>query len=173
MVNIEDNRKFIVDSSGTILEEIEDNENYIKIERGDRVLKGNTISYLKSKAINYPFVKVNSILFGKYAKKYPILNSLIQYIGYMDNVITYTNGKKVKLKDLPKICEVSSSTIKRQLDGLVKDDIIHKIKNGKNRNLMINPYVAMVGKKVYLETYKEFESSELRYEVEMMVKNGK
>ena len=160
---------FLVDEDGCVLKEIEDIYRVVTLEDGDKILRKGMLEYLKGSTdeVKYHFIKINPKIFDKYCKKYSILPYLTCHIGYMDNICCYDNGKIIQLKDLSKVCEVSETTIKRQLKGLIADDIIHKVPYKKNQKcLMINPYFAMRGKRIYLSTYNEFKLSALRSEGE-------
>nr|DAE73853.1 MAG TPA: ethanolamine utilization protein [Bacteriophage sp.] len=159
---------FLADENGVILQKLKNIDRVICLDDGDRILRKGTLEYLNDTTdIKYHFIKINPKIFDKYCKKYSILPYLTCHIGYMDNICCYDNGKIIQLKDLPKVCEVSETTIKRQLKGLIADDIIHKVPYKKNQKcLMINPYLAMRGKRIYLSTYNEFKLSALRNEVE-------
>lgn len=160
-------KAYLVNSEGEVLQVIDNPENYVNLQEGDKIIRNGTIDYLKNSIdIKYHFVKVNPKIYYKYSKKYSILDTLICHIGYMDNIVSYDNGKIVRIKGLPKLCEVSEATLKRQLKGLVEDDIVHKTKINKRIALMINPWLAMRGKRIYLSTYEEFKLSSLRNEVE-------
>ena len=86
----------------------------------------------------------------------------------MDGILSYKNGKPLKLKDIAKICNVSESTAKRKIKGLMEEDVIHKLRDKKLRQtyLIMNPYVAVVGKKVCLSLYEEFKLSAFRNKCE-------
>lgn len=159
---------FLADENGVILQKLKNIDRVICLDDGDRILRKGTLEYLNDTTdIKYHFIKINPKIFDKYCKKYSILPYLTCHIGYMDNICCYDNGKIIQLKDLPKVCEVSETTIKRQLKGLIADDIIHKVPYKKNQKcLMINPYLAMRGKRICLSTYNEFKLSALRNEVE-------
>lgn len=161
-------KSYLVDEDGVVLQEFEHDNVIVSLNAGDKVLRKGTIDYLQDTTdIKYHFIKINPKIFDKYCKKYSILPYLTCHIGYMDNICCYDNGKIIRLKDLSKVCEVSETTIKRQLKGLIADDIIHKVSYKKNQKcLMINPYFAMRGKRIYLSTYNEFKLSALRSEVE-------
>ena len=161
-------KSYLVDEDGVVLQEFEHDNVIVSLNAGDKVLRKGMIDYLQDTTdIKYHFIKINPKIFDKYCKKYSILPYLTCHIGYMDNICCYDNGKIIRLKDLSKVCEVSETTIKRQLKGLIADDIIHKVPYKKNQKcLMINPYFAMRGKRIYLSTYNEFKLSHLRGEVE-------
>lgn len=161
-------KSFLVNEDGVVLQEIEDSKKIISLEDGDRILRKGTLEYLNDTTdIKYHFIKINPKIFDKYCKKYSILPYLTCHIGYMDNICCYDNGKIIRLKDLSKVCEVSETTIKRQLKGLIADDIIHKVPYKKNQKcIMMNPWLCMRGKRIYKSTYEEFKLSALRSEVE-------
>ena len=159
---------FLANESGVVLQELENIDRVVCLEDGDKVIRKGVLTYLSETTdIKYHFIKINPKIFDKYCKKYSILPYLTCHIGYMDNICCYDNGKIIRLKDLSKVCEVSEATIKRQLKGLIADDIIHKVPYKKNQKcLMINPWLCCRGKRIYLSTYNEFKLSALRSEVE-------
>lgn len=161
-------KSYIVNENGEVLQEIDDINKLVSLDDGDRILRRGTIEYLKdTTVVKYHFIKINPKIFDKYCKKYSILPYLICHVGYMDNVCSYENGKIIQIKDLPKICGVSEITIKRQLKGLIEDDVVHKVPYKKNQKcLMINPWLCCRGKRIYLSTYEEFKLSVLRNDVE-------
>lgn len=161
-------KSYIVDENGEVLQEIDDIDRLVSLEYGDRVLRKGTLKYLNDSIdMKYHFIKINPKTFDKYCRKYSILPNLITTIGYMDNICSYDNGKVIQIKDLPKVCNVSEATIKRQLKGLIEDDIIHKVPYKKNQKcLMINPWLCMRGKRIYKSTYEEFRLSSLKNEVD-------
>ena len=162
-------KSYLVDENGVVLQEIDNPDRYVCIDDGDKIIRRGTLAYLNDTTdIKYHFIKINPILFDKYCKKYSILPYLICHIGYMDNICSYDNGKIIRLKDLSKVCEVSETTIKRQLKGLIADDIIHKVPYKKNQKcIMMNPWLCMRGKRIYKSTYEEFKLSSLRNETEV------
>lgn len=161
-------KSYIVDENGEVLQEIDDIDRLVSLEYGDRVLRKGTLNYLNDSIdVKYHFIKINPKTFDKYCRKYSILPNLITTIGYMDNICSYDNGKIIRIKDLHKVCGVSETTIKRQLKGLIEDDIIHKVPYKKNQKcLMINPWLCMRGKRIYKSTYEEFRLSSLKSEVD-------
>jgi len=153
---------YVTDEHGEVIDIIESTDKYVKLSDGDKVVRKSVLQYLGDTVdLRYHFVKVNPNVYGDIANKCPILNILIGYIGYMDGIISYKNGKKVRLKDISKICNVSETTAKRQIKALIELDVIHKIR-GKPSYLVMNPYVAYLGRKIYLSLYEEFKFSEYK-----------
>lgn len=153
---------YVVDATGEIIDKIDAEDKYVKLSEGDRVLRKGTLQYLSDTTdIKYRFVKVNPSIYGDIALKYPIINILIKYLGYMDGILSYKNGKYIKIKDVARLCNVSESTAKRQLKGMFEDDVIHKVKDRtkKQTYLVMNPFVAYIGRKIYLSLYEEFKLS--------------
>ena len=162
---MKENNLYVTDENGKVIDIIESADKYVKLNDGDKVVRKGVLQYLSDTVdIKYRFIKVNPYVYGKIANKYPILNILIKYIGYMDGILSYKNGKFVRMKDIHKICNVSESTAKRQIKGLFEEDVIHKVKDKlkKQTYLVINPYIAYIGRKIYLSLYEEFKLSEHR-----------
>lgn len=161
-------KSYLVNDDGEVLNIFDDAMSFVALNPGDRVLRKGTLNYLSDSIdINYHFIKINPKTFDKYCRKYSILPNLITTIGYMDNICSYDNGKIIQIKDLHKVCGVSETTIKRQLKGLIEDDVVHKVPYQKNQKcLMINPWLCMIGKRICKKTYEEFKLSTLKNEVE-------
>ena len=156
---------YLINENGEVLQVINDGTKLIELESGDRVIRKNAVQYLNNTVeIRYDFIKLNHNVFAKYCKKYSILPILICYIGYSDNICEFKNGKKININSLINLCGVSKSTLQRQIQGMVEDDIIHKIKNKNSFNIMVNPYLCIRGKRLEIETYNEFKSSALKLE---------
>lgn len=164
---------YVTNADGEIIDVIENIDAYAKLAEGDRVLRKKTLEYLNDTVdVKYRFVKINPLVYGKISKKYSIINSLVKYLGYMDGRLQYRNGRPIKMKDIPKLCDVSETTAKRQIKGLFESDVIHKIRDKKERQtyIVMNPYVAYIGKKIYLSLYEEFKLSEYRLNCEESIK---
>lgn len=164
---------YIVNEDGQIIDKIESEEKYVKLTDGDKVVRKGVLEYLHDTTdIKYRFVKINPLVYADIATKYPIINILLKYLGYMDGVLSYKNGQFIKLKDIPKVCNVSESTAKRQIKGLFEEDVIHKVRNKEKKEtyLVMNPYVAYIGRKIYLSLYEEFKLSVHRNNCEEWVK---
>jgi len=154
---------YVVDENGEILDTLESMTSYTKLAYGDKVIRKGAIQYLKeSTDIKYHFIKVNPVVYDEIANKYPIVNTLLKYIGYMDGILSYKNGRYVKLKDIHKLCDVSESTVKRQIKGLTDIDVLHKRRDEilKQNYYVFNPFVAYIGKRIDMELYNEFKCSE-------------
>lgn len=161
-------KSYVVDENGVVLQELDDTKNIAILEYGDKVVRKDARNYLSDSVdIKYRFIKINPLAFNKYCKKYSILPTLITTISYMDNICSYSNGKIIQIKDLHKVCGVSEITVKRQLKGLIEDDIVHKVSYDKKQKcLIVNPFLCMIGKRIYKKTYEEFSSSSLKNEVD-------
>ena len=164
-----DKELYVVDESGTIYDTLDNQYSYVKLKQGDKVLRKGALEYLQDTTdIKYHFIKINPVAWSEISIKYPIINQLVYYLGYMDNILSYRNGKFIKLKDIANICKISESTAKRQLKGLVEDDVIHKVKDVKENTtyLVVNPWVCMRGRRIYKTLYNEFKSSNWQNECE-------
>ena len=160
---------YVVDENGKILETIDPKETYVKLESGDRILKKKTTDYLTNLVdIKYRFMKINPVSYSEVALKYSIFPILTKYIGYMDNILEYSNGVKVQRKDIKKICNVSTSTVKRQISGMIKDDVIHIVRKKGKTYITVNPFICYKGKKIYVSLYEEFKLSHWRNKTEVV-----
>ena len=153
---------YVTDKEGNIIDRIDSDDSYVKLSEGDRVIRKGVLQYLNETVdMRYHYIKINPHAYGIICKKYSIMNTLIKYMGYMDNKLEYRNGKPVRMKDLPKLSGLSATTVKKQLKGLREDDVIRKIrdKQAKQTYIVINPFVAYIGRKIFLSLYEEFKLS--------------
>lgn len=160
---------YVVDEQGQVIDILGSKESYVKLNSGDRILRKKSIQYLSDTVdLKYHFIKINANVWDVVSIKYPIVNKLLRYIGYMDGILTYQNGKYVQIKDIAEICNVSVSTAKRQMNGLIKSDVIHKGKDVviRKKYLIFNPFIAMRGGKIYKKLYDEFSQSEWKSKIE-------
>lgn len=162
---------YVCDADGNIVDKISSEDKYVKLSEGDRILRKNAIQYLSETTdIKYSFIKVNPLAYGDLVKRYSIFAELTKHVGYMDNILEYSNGKNIRRKDVTKVCGVSESTAKRQLKGLIEEDVIHSIKKNKNYYLIVNPWICYKGKKIYMSLYDEFKLSHWRNKIEVVQK---
>lgn len=155
-----DKTMYLVDENGEIIETLDDESTYVKVEAGDRVLRKNSIdSYEESYNIPMRFKKINDKVFGKICLKYPLLLYFIEYIQYKSGRLVYRNGKNVQRKDLPSICGLSKPTIDRQLKGLMREDVIKSRKEDGITVYYVNPYVIHFGRDIYKSSFELFKDS--------------
>lgn len=153
---------YVTNAEGEILDTIDSDDSYVKLSEGDRVIRKGVLQYLNDTVdMKYHYVKINPFSYGIISKKYSLINTLIQYMGYMDNKLEYKNGKPVRMKDLPKLSGLSETTVKKQIKGLLEDDVIRKIRDKKERQtyIVVNPFIVYIGRKIYLSLYEEFKLS--------------
>lgn len=153
---------YVTDKDGNIIDTIDSTDSYVKLSEGDRVIRKGALKYLNDTVdMKYRYIKVNPYSYGIICKKYSLMNTLIKYMGYMDNKLEYRNGKPVRMKDLPKLSGLSATTVKKQLKGLREDDVIRKVrdKNMRQTYIVINPFVAYIGRKIFLSLFEEFKLS--------------
>lgn len=154
---------YVTDKEGNIVDTIESDDKYVKLSEGDRVVRKGVLSYLNDTVeVKYHYIKVNPFSFGIVSKKYTLFNTLIQYIGYMDNKLQYRNGKPIKTKDLSKLSGFSMTTVKKQMKLMKDDDVIRKQKDGKYTYIVVNPFICYIGNRIYLSLYEEFKLSTWR-----------
>lgn len=152
--------KYIADENGVIIEEIKDDEIIVKVGRGDRVLRKNSIDYFEdTKEIKKRFVKVNDnavgtlYVYGKY------ICLLLKYVGYMDGILRFNNGIYLTNKSISKIFGMTERNAIKILNDLIKEDVIHKHKEKNKNYYTFNPWIASKGKRVSISLYNEFKMS--------------
>jgi hypothetical protein len=152
--------KYVVDESGEVLDSIDSTETYVKLNSGDRVLRKDYIEKIdKHKSINMRFAKINFLVNGDISRKYSIFPYLIQYVGYMNGVLRHRNGRLLTNDTIGELCHVSKITAIRQLRGMIKDDIIRKIKTDDGFAYVMNPFIVHLGKEINDSLYDMFKNS--------------
>ena len=151
--------KYIVNDNGEVIDVIHDNDIFVKMNNGDKIVRKTSIDYFKdTKEIKKRFIKVNDKainLLNKYGK---YICLLLKYVGYMDGVLRFNNGIYLTNQNISKIFEVNNRNTIKILNDLIKEDVIHKQKN-KNY-YTFNPWIASKGKRVSVDLYNEFKMTE-------------
>lgn len=158
---------YIVDEKGEVVDEIVAEEGtkgrLLYVEEGDRVLKRNSLlAYGRRKGkyekADIDFVKVIRNL-DNISYSCPIVITLLRYIGYEDNVLMHSNGKRVTPSSLSRITGISLSTCKRQFKKLMELEVIRRTKTEIGYVYIFNPYVANCSKEIDIETLNMFRKS--------------
>ena len=151
---------YLVTEQGEIVNEIDNGKRFTVLNDGDRVIRSNSKEKIEnSYLLKYDFVKINKNTWYKVIEKYPIMTYLACYINYMDNILIYSNGKGIRYKDIAKVTGVSLSTVKRQMKGMLEEDVVHKVEFNKKTYLVVNPFICMRGRRVIASVYEEFKDS--------------
>lgn len=168
------NKYFLVDENGEILDETsEDGEVFTKLTIGDRVYrKSGEEETPRLRTIDMRFVKVNIHEIGRIGRKYPIFLRMIEYIQYQSNKLAFSNGKPINRQNLARVCGVCKNTVDTQLRGLIKEDVIKGVKDGRNCIYYVNPYIAHFGKQVYESVEKMFSSTIYKENRERLLGKG-
>lgn len=155
--------KYIVDENGEVLETVSENQNVAIVNYGDRVVRNNSIEYLKDTvAINLRFAKI-SIEAIKQADKYcREMVMLMPYIQYSTGILMYSNGRLVRPRGLASILKRKRRSGSSVIKELIEMDIIHKHVDGKTYFYTFNPYVAIKSRRVDKALYDEFKDTRYR-----------
>lgn len=158
-----DDKLYVTDKDGTIIDTIDGHDKYVKLSDGDKVIRKGVLTYLEDTvAMKYHYIKANPFSFGMVCSKYSIFGPLVSYIGYMDNKLQYKNGRPIKVKDMPKIVGISLTSVKKQMKRMKDDDILRKQKIGNYYYYVVNPYICYIGTRVYMSLYEDFKLSSWR-----------
>lgn len=150
-------KKIIVDTeTGEILNEL---------DIGDRIVRRKSVDYLKD-SVEFStgsFTKLYKGFFDALndinGSECKILFKLLEYTRYETCVISYENGKKIKIVELANEMNISESTLKRGIKKLIELGIIKKSKfDGKSMYFM-NPFVCFKGSRAKSGVVKLFENS--------------
>ncbi len=139
---------------------LKEGESVALLERGDRILRRDSIfNPDKLCSVKMRFAKINPSAPREWGMKYPLFLILLDYVQYQTGKLVYRNGVAINRRNLAKACGVSNSTVDRQLKGLIEEDIVKPVKDGRDTIFYINPYVVHVGKKVQASLIELFKDS--------------
>ena len=140
---------FLVTSNGEVVRKINEGEIFTCLEEGDRVFRKDKVENIdKSSPVNMRFGKINLRELSNIGHRYPIFLDLALYVQYGTGKLVFRNGLPITRESMPRICNVSIATINRQLKGLMHEDVIKSVRDGKNMIYFMNPYILHLGAKV-------------------------
>ena len=143
-----------------IVDESNVDEVFVKLRAGDVVLRKEGLEErTKLVSINMRFGKVNLNVLWDICRKYPIFFKMIEYLQYQSGKLTFSNGREINRRNLCELCNLSHNTVDRQIKGLIEEDIIKTVKNGRSIIFYVNPYVVHIGSTVYESLRDMFKDS--------------
>lgn len=148
--------RYIVAENGEILEELNGR---------DRILRSGTVKYLSgTDVIRFNFGKINVDCI-KHIKNCDLRYAmdLLEYIELGSGILKFKNGRTISsASKMGKIFNVHTRTAQIIVRRLIKEDIIHRIKDSAGTYFVYNPYIMHIGKRVPKDLIKEFHDSEWR-----------
>jgi len=150
--------KYLVDENGVIVNEI-----YV----GDRILRKSSIDANKdSLEINngISFVKLYTNNLATIIEEIgpieaSVMLMLVPYIQYGSGLLVAPNGVPLTKNMLANILNKDLRNVGRNLEGLIRAELIGKHRTGKTVNYTVNPYVFCLGSKVHKVLHRLFENS--------------
>lgn len=136
-----------------------------ELERGDRIIKKNSVDYLKSTTDfnDCKFIKMQysffDILDELSSNELKIFCKLARYTRYGSGKITYDNGKEMSTNDIAKEFGVGERNMQNILKKLCDKEMICRKKNKKSYFYYMNPFICLKGNRIDLELIKTFEKS--------------
>lgn len=163
---------YVVNEEGEVINELKEGTRYIEVNNGDRVIRANSIKSYKEKKesttkIDFPFIKVNVKWVGEVSDRCALFGFLLKYITFIDNMLIFSNGTPLNTANISRASGLSYSTCCRQIEMLVKRDVIRKKRVNNRYILFFNPFVAMRGKWISNDTINLFSDSKYREGVEI------
>ena len=150
----------IGNQNGEAIYILKEGESVAILNTVDRILRRDAIyNPDKLSKVKMRFVKFNPSAPKEWGMKYPLILVLLDYIQYQTGKLVYRNGVTINRTNLAKVCGVSPSTIDRQLKGLIEEDVIKPVKDGRDTIFYVNPYVVHVGPKVQNSLLELFSGS--------------
>lgn len=137
-----------------------------ELERGDRVLRQQSVDFLKSKQSikGSNFIRGNTDEMRKLApvlstNERAMLFSLMPYTAYQTCVIQYPNGRDIGLHEIIHISGMCRNTASETVRKLLARDILYKGKNSQSNQYFINPWIVYRGAEfnsVLAEMFKNY-----------------
>ena len=148
--------RYVVAESGEILEELNSR---------DRILRNGTVKYLSgTEVIRFNFGKINVDCI-KHIKNCDLRYAmdLLEYIELGSGILKFKNGRTINsASKMGKIFNVHDRTAQIIVRRLIKEDIIHRIKDNGGTYFVYNPYIMHIGKRVPKDLIKEFYDTDWR-----------
>ena len=152
----------VYDKTGEIINELYE---------GDRILRNETIDYLKSRdSIDAEFAKLYLKSADMLSRNMEIKEMelrvclrLLPYIRYDTGLIAHVNGEPISRNGIKGIFpDMGDRTIERALDDLCEQDVYIKAtrKNRREVYFIVNPYIFMRGAKVNKTLLNLFSKSD-------------
>lgn len=160
-------KHYIVDENGEVVKELNEGIRLVEVNNGDRIVRSTSIKSYKdrqveTKKVDSPFIKLNTRWIDEAFDKCPLFGFLLRYICYEDNMLLFSNGKPINAANLSRVTPLSYSTCRRQLDMLLKRDILKKVRTNGKYIYYLNPFIAMCGKRMSIETINMFNGSKYK-----------
>ena len=155
--------QYLVDENGVVLEEIKEGQTFTIVSPSDKIIKGETIEYLKGTiSLNYRFVKINIEVFEELYKYASEIWLILPYIRYTSGVLTYSNGRIIRPRGLSGILKKKRRNGSSVIKILCDLDVIHKHKDGRTYYYTFNPYIACKSKRITQTLYEEFKNTKYK-----------
>lgn len=134
--------KILIDeNTGTIIR---------RLGKGDRIIRKQSIEYLKSDIKRRHFVRVDEdegrmIVKELTPSERAVLFQLQYYVSYESGLISHSNGREIGFNDIVELTGLSRRTVALVIESLVSKDILYKGKNSKRVQYYMNPWIASKG----------------------------
>lgn len=159
---------YLVNENGEIINEIDTKEGdrIIVDRKKERDNKIRTKEYLaETSTMEYSFVKINVEAVEKVTDLCPMAFKLFRYVGYLDNILKFSNGVLINQGNVEKIIGGSKEYVRRLIVQMQDLDIIRKHGRGNTAYFVVNPWICSKGKRVSKLALEEFKDSEWRGDV--------
>lgn len=147
-----------------------------ELKEGDRIVKSNSIDYLKAKnrikestqewKIEHFYKghieEIKKVMSELNIYEKAFLYSIAVYVGYEDCCLKFENGNDITTDDLLRITGLSRSTLFDTISKLSSKDIIYKGKNSKNRQFFVNPWLFCKGNRINKVLKTMFKNYKIR-----------
>ena len=127
----------------------------VEMNEGDKIIRAKSLEYLNStqewKMEHFykgHTLEIRKVMKELSTKEKAFLFSIATYIGYEDCCLKYDNGEIISTDDLVEISGMGRSTVFEVIASLMKNDIIYKGRNSKNRQYFINPWLFCKGNRI-------------------------
>lgn len=155
---------YIVNEAGEVLQDLGeniDNAVFTRLDPNDIVIKkGIGIGQEETKEVKLDFAKFNFKAGMELYKKCPQILMILPYINYEDNVLKYSNGTLVTATNFAKHTGYNKNYISEVFKKLREHKIVEMTKINGKYTYVVNPYVAMRGKRMIVSTINRFENTD-------------
>lgn len=147
--------KKVIITKPTLLVDKDDGDIYGELGEGDRILRSNTIEYLKSteewKMEHFYkgcIDEIKQIMKELSTNEKAFLFAVAPYVGYEDCCIKHQNGDDITTEDLVGLTGLGRTTLFSVINSLCEKDILYKGKNSKAKQYFMNPWIFAKGNRI-------------------------
>ena len=136
--------RYIVDEGGEFVGELRDGDRILRKESVEKLEGQEPWSFRSFAVMNTD--EMQKVVAELDRNEKAVFCVLIPYVQYATCLLAYSNGRCITSGDMAELTGFSRHTAEAALCGLVKKNILCKVRNSKEVQWYINPYLVCKGR---------------------------